>query len=106
MEHTSFDPAPVTPHSTPQTPPRPVCRCLSFSSADSYAPDSTPECSEDEEEDFQTVPLDNEHCGPLRKHLKRTLCVHEHGLSHGLCPYPCPYMNYQMPYLHGQFEFK
>ena len=26
MEHTSFDPAPVTPCNTPQTPPRPVCR--------------------------------------------------------------------------------
>ena len=52
MEHTSFDPVPVTPHSTPHTPHRPVCRCLSFSSADSYIPDSTPECSEDEQEDF------------------------------------------------------
>ena len=61
MEHASFDPVPVTPSSTSQTPCRPVCRCLSFSSADSYTPDSTPECSEDEEEDFQTVPLDNEH---------------------------------------------
>ena len=61
MEHASFDPAPVTPHSTPQTPPRPVCRCLSFSSADSYTPDSTPECSEDGEEDFQMVPLDDKH---------------------------------------------
>ena len=61
MEHASFDPAPVIPCSTPQTPPRPVCRCLSFSSADSYTPDSTPECSEDEEEDFQMVPLDDEH---------------------------------------------
>ena len=62
MEHASFDPGPTTPCSTPQTPPRPVCRCLSFSSADSYMPDSTPECSEsseDEEEDFQMVPLDN-----------------------------------------------
>ena len=53
MEHASFDPAPVTPHITPQTPPRPVCRCLSFSSADNNTPASTPECSEeDEEEDF------------------------------------------------------
>ena len=26
MEHASFDPAPVTPCNTPQTPPRPVCR--------------------------------------------------------------------------------
>ena len=33
-----------------------------FSSADNNTPDSTSECSEeDEEEDFQTVPLDDEH---------------------------------------------
>ena len=25
----------------------------------------------------------------------RTLCVHKHALPHGLCPYPCPYVNYQ-----------
>ena len=64
MEHASFDPAPTTPCSAPQTLPRPVDRCLSFSSADSYMLDSTPECSEgseDEEEDFQMVPLDDEH---------------------------------------------
>ena len=35
MEHASFDPAPTKQSSTPQTPPRPVCRHLSFSSADS-----------------------------------------------------------------------
>ena len=96
MEHTSFDPAPVTPCSTPQTPPRPVHRCLSFSSADSYTPDSTPECSEDEEEDLQKVPLDNEHW-TSKETPERTLCIHEHGLPHGLCPYPCPYANYQIP---------
>ena len=72
MEHTSFNPVPTTPCSTPQTPPRPVHRCLSFSSADSYTPDSTPVCSdssEDEEEDFQMVPLPM-NTGPLKKHLK------------------------------------
>ena len=47
MEHTSFDPAPTTPCSTPQMSLKPVCRCLSFSSSDGYTPDSTPECSED-----------------------------------------------------------
>ena len=99
MEHASFDPAPTTLCSTPQTPPRPVCKCLSFSSADSYTPDSTPECSEgleDEEEDFQMVPLDDEHW-TSEETPERTLCIHEHGLPHGLCPYPCPYVNYQMP---------
>ena len=99
MEHASFDPAPTTPCSTPQTPPRPVCRCLSFSSPNSYTLDNTPECSEsseDEEEDFQMVPLDNEHW-ISEETPERTLCIHEHGLPHGLCPYPCPYANYQMP---------
>ena len=54
MEHTSFNPVLTTPHSTPQTPPRPVHRCLSFSLADNYTPDSTPVCldSSDDEEDF------------------------------------------------------
>ena len=52
MEHASFDPVPVTPCSTPQTPPRSVHRCLSFSSVDSNTPHSTVECSEVKEEDF------------------------------------------------------
>ena len=34
MEHASFNPVLTTPCNTPQTPPRPVHRCLSFSSAD------------------------------------------------------------------------
>ena len=97
MEHASFDPAPTTPCSTPQTPPWSVCRHLSFSSADSYTQDSTPECSDSsEDEDFQMVPLDNEQW-TSEETPERTLCIHEHGLPHGLCPYPCPYTNYQMP---------
>ena len=97
MEHASFNPAPVTPCSTPQTPCRPVHRHLSFSSADSNTPDSTPECSEEDgKEDFQTVPLDDEHW-TSKETPERTLCIPEHGLPHGLCPYPCPYANYQMP---------
>ena len=84
MEHTSFNPAPVTPRNTPQTSPRPVCRCLSFSSADNNTPASTQECSDDEE-DFQMVPLDDEH-RTSEEIPERTLCIHEHGLPHGLCP--------------------
>ena len=108
MEHASFDPAPTTPCSTPQTPPRPVCRHLSFSSVDRYTLNSTPEhseSSEDEEEDFQMVPLDNEHL-TSEETPERPLCIHEHGLPQGLCPYPCPYANYQMPSYMGQFGFK
>ena len=96
MEYASFDPAPTTPCSTPQTPPRPVCRCLSFSSAEGYTPDSTPECSEDKGEILQMVPLDDEHW-TSEETPEMTLCFHEHGLPHGLCPYPCPYAKYHMP---------
>ena len=71
MEHASFNPAHTTPchpattpkQGSPQTPPRPVCHCLSFtpnSSESDQDPDSSPEHSE-EGKDFQTVPIDNEH---------------------------------------------
>ena len=96
MEHTSFNPVLSTACSTSQTPPRTVCRHLSFSSADNYTPDSTSVCSDssdDEEEDFQMVLLDDEHW-TSEETPERTLCIHEYGLLHGLCQYPCPYVNY------------
>ena len=97
MEHTLFNPVPTTPCNRPQMPPRLVHRCLSFSSADNCIPDNTPvfsDSSDDEEEEyFQKVPLDDEHW-TSEETLERTLCIHEHGLLHGLCQYPCPYMNY------------
>ena len=46
------------------------------------------------EEDFQTVLLDIEHWN-MEEISDRNLCVHEHALPHGLCPYPSPYANYQ-----------
>ena len=54
-------------------------------------PDSTPEHS-DEEEDFQTIPLDNEH---WKTDIvpERTFCIHENGLPNNVCQYPCPYGN-------------
>ena len=71
MENTSFNPVSTTPHSTvtitpcstSQTSPRPVHICLSFSSDNDQDPDSTPVYSDssDDEEDFQMVPLDDEH---------------------------------------------
>ena len=96
LEHALFNPVTTTPCSTPQTPPRPVCRCLSFSSADNYTPDSTPVCSDssdEEEEDFQMVLLDDEHW-TSKETPERTFCIHEHGLLHNLCQYPCPYENH------------
>ena len=96
MEQASFNPVTTTPWSTPQTPHRPVCRCLSFSSAENYTPDGTPVCSDSSDEDevdFQMVPLDDEHWTSIETH-ERTICIHEHGLPHNLCQYPCPYENH------------
>ena len=49
-----------------------------------------------EEEDFQMVPLDEEHW-TTKEVPDRTLCIHKHALPHGLCPYLCPYANYLLP---------
>ena len=91
LEHASFNLVTTTPHSTvtitpcstTQTPPRPVCRCLSFSSDSDQASDSTPVCSDssDEEEDFQMVLLDDEPW-TSEETPERTFCLHEHGLLH------------------------
>ena len=35
--------------------------------------------------------------GTTQEISDRTLCIHEHALPHGLCPYPCPYANYLTP---------
>ena len=45
---------------------------------------------EEEEEDFQTVALDDDHwtADPIPDRL---LCIHEHSQPHFLCPYPCSY---------------
>ena len=102
MEHASLDPAHTTPHSTatitnqssPQTPTRPVHCHLSFtsdSSEDDQDPDNIPEYS-DEEEDFQTVHLYNEHW-TAEIVPERTFCIHENGLPNNVCQHPCPYGN-------------
>ena len=49
---------------------------------------------EEEEEDFQTVSLGDENWN-MEEIPDRHLCIHEHSLPHGLCPYPCPYSEYQ-----------
>ena len=55
----------------------------------------TLEAEEEEmEEDFQTVPLNDEHWD-MEEIPDRHLCIQKHPLLHGLCPYPCPYANYQ-----------
>ena len=47
----------------------------------------------EEEKDFQTVPLDEEHWD-MEEILDRHLCIHDHSILHELCPYPCPYLDY------------
>ena len=83
----------MTPHSSPQTPTKPVHNHLSFSSDTDHSSDSTPACSDsldEEEEDFQMVPLDDKHW-TSEEVPERTFCIHKHGLPHHLCQYPCPY---------------
>ena len=101
IEHASFDPAHTTPcypdntpHcGSPQTPPRPVHCHLSLTSDSSESdqdPDSTPEHSD--EEDFQTVPIDDEHwMTDIIPEI--TFCIHENSLPNNVCQYPCPYGN-------------
>ena len=81
IENASFNPNPVTPHSTVQSNLRPVCRWVTYSSSDDSdtsedtptAPRATPDAQvyleEDEEEDFQMVTLDDMNIGLLRKCL-------------------------------------
>ena len=100
MEHASFDPThtvPCCPADTPHyntqpTPPRPVHHHLTFlsdSSESDQNPDSSPDSSSDEEEDFQTVPIDDEHW-TTEMIPERTFCIHENGLPNNVCQYPCP----------------
>ena len=60
---------------------------------------------EDMEEDVQTVPLDDEHWD-MEEIPDRTLCVHKHALPHGLCPYPCPYANYQTSSYYNSLDLR
>ena len=125
VEHISFDSDPVTPCSTStrESHCRPVHRCLTCSSSEDDDDTTTEEISSpnsatavlyhidtlqqpssqyvtleaeevEEEEDFQTVPLNDEHWD-MEEIPNRHLCIHEHSLPHGLCPYQCPYLDYQ-----------
>ena len=48
---------------------------------------------EEEEEDFQTVALDDDHW-TTDQIPDRHLCICKDSLPDFLCPYPCPYMDY------------
>ena len=109
IKDASFDLDLVMPCSMVQSHLRLVCRWLTYSSSDDSdnskdtppAPRTTPTdaqvyLEEDEEEDFQMVPLDDKHW-ITEEVPDRTLCIHEHVLLYGLCPYQCPYVNYLLP---------
>ena len=57
---------------------------------------STTCADSEEEEDFQTVPLDDEHwiTDPVPN---RCLYIHEHSQPHSICCYSCPYMDSTPP---------
>ena len=61
----------------------------SDSSAES-APEPSDNKESYEDEDFQTVSLDNE---PWTTEMvpERTFCIHENGLPNNVCTYPCPF---------------
>ena len=114
LEHVSFDPTHITPCRPVTTsnglihmPTRPVHHHLSFSSDQDHdtfpvwmdtsdsSRDASPEPSDEEEssneeEDFQTVPMDNVHW-KTEVVPERTFCIHKNGLSNNVCSYPCPY---------------
>ena len=48
--------------------------------------------SSSEEEDFPTVPIDDEHW-TTEMVPERTFCIHDNGLPNNECQYPCPYGN-------------
>ena len=74
----------------------PPQKLLGFAQLTHYKPIYTmcDDLEEDkEEEDFQTVPLDDVHW-TTEEIPDRYLCIHEHSGPHSLCPYQCPYMDY------------
>ena len=62
------------------------------SSDNGQDPDNSSNSSSDEEEDFQRVPIDDEHW-TTEMVPERTFCIHENGLPNNVFQYPCPYGN-------------
>ena len=60
------------------------------SSRDAAPEPSDNEESSNEDEEFQTVPMENEHW-TTEMVPERTFCIHENGLPNNICPYPYPY---------------
>ena len=100
IEHASFNPAHSTSHrpvtsasDLTHSPARPVHCRLSFSSdsdpmdTSNSSSDMTPESSDIKDEDFQTVPMDDEHW-TTELAPERMFCIHENRLPNNACSYP------------------
>ena len=121
-DNTSFDPTTQCSTGTSQSHHKPVHHQLSFNSAEDeenpevdisppqnlpdliQQPDSKsiyPICGdlEVDEEDFQTVPLEDDHW-TTEEIPDRHLCIHKHSL----CPYPCPCMDYTSTLFHNTLD--
>ena len=58
---------------------------------------------DEEDEDFQTVQLDDNHL-TTEEIPERCMCIHEHSVSDSLCPYPCPYVDYTSASYHDALD--
>ena len=58
-----------------------------------------------EEEDFQTVTLDDDHW-TTEEIPDRHLCIHKHSIPHSLCAYQCPYMDYTSTSYHNTLDLR
>ena len=56
-----------------------------------------------EEDDFQTVTLDDDHW-TTEEIPDRHLCINKHSVPHSLCPYPCSYMDYTSTSYHDTLD--
>ena len=63
---------------------------MKTSSSQNIAPEPSDDVESSKDEDFQTVPLDDEHW-TTEMIPERTFCIHENGLPTNVCSYPCPY---------------
>ena len=83
-DHLAHDSPPICSTMTPQN-------LLGFAQLTCYKPIYT-KCDDleedDEEEDLQTVPIDDDHW-TTEEIPDRQLCIYEHSVPHSLCPYPC-----------------
>ena len=100
--NTSDDEESTAVHISPTCSTMPPQNPLGFAQQTCYKPIHTvcDDLEEDKEEDFQNVPLDDNHW-TTDEIPDRHLCIHKHSVPHSLCPYPCLYMDYTSTAYHN-----